>query len=266
MKRTWRFLLHVYWRRMAIACVSLAVLLLSSASGQEGAGFQFEEASIRLHSAASPSSGRSGIEETPGLVRIENLSLKAIIQAAYGVKDFQFTGPAWLDTVSFDIVAKPPAGYRHEQLQPLLRRLLADRFHLTVHQDSKETAGFGLVVAPGGLKLHEATEPRGFFTVRPGLIDGARVTPAQLAGALSRMLGRPVIDKTGLGAVYEVRLEWTPDMMPRAGVGDDRPEPGEPGLSLFTALHDQLGLRLHTQKVAVEVVIVDHVERVPTEN
>ena len=265
MKRTMRFRLRICWRRMAIACISLAVLLLSAVSGQEGAGIRFEEASIRLHSAASPSSGRSGIEETPGLIRIENLTLKAIIQAAYGVKDFQFTGPAWLDTVSFDIVAKPPAGYSREQLQPLLRGLLADRFKLAVHQDSKETGGFGLVVAAGGLKLHEATKPRGFFTVRPGLIDGARVTPAQLAGALSRMLGRPVVDKTGLGEAYEVRLEWTPDTMPSGGGGDNS-EPGEPGLSIFTALHDQLGLRLQTQKVLVDVVIIDHVERVPTAN
>src|SRR5579863_2234924 len=93
---------------------------------------QFEAASVKLHTAASPSTGRSGIQETPGLIRIENLSLKSVIGTAYGVKDFQIEGPGWLDGVAVDIDAKPPAGYGHGQLQPLLQSLLADRFKLTI--------------------------------------------------------------------------------------------------------------------------------------
>jgi uncharacterized protein (TIGR03435 family) len=210
---------------------------------------------------------RSGIEETPGLVRIENLPLKAVIEMAYGVRDYQFVGPDWLSAVRFDILAKTPHGYKRGQLQPPLRKLLADRFNLTVHHDSREMSGYALVIAKGGHKLHEATGPRGFFTVRPGLISGTQVAMRELTGALTGRLGRPIVDVTGLTAAYDIKLEWTPDQAPRPpGGGDDRQELSDPGLSLFTALQDQLGLRLQPQKVPVEVVIVDHVEKTPTEN
>src|SRR5260370_26374230 len=175
--------------------------------GQEDPGqLKFEVASVKLHTAASPSSGRSGIDETPGLVRIEDLPLKIVIGIAYGVKEFQIEGPRWLEDVRIDIDAKPPAGYKHAQLQLLLRNLLADRFKLAVHHESKEVPAFALVVAKGGSKLHEATKPRGFFTGRSGLIEGTSVSTAQLAGALARMLGHPVADETGLTARYEVKV------------------------------------------------------------
>jgi len=248
------------------AALRLVVLAARSVWGQDDSGrLAFEAASVKLHTAASPTTGRSGIEETQGLIRIENLSLKALIEGAYGVKDFQLSGPGWLGAVAFDIVAKPPAPYRHEQLQPLLRNLLADRFQLAVHHESKETADFALVVAKGALKLHEATKPREFFTVRPGLIAGTRVSTAELASALARVLGRPVVDATGLTAGYDVMMEWTPEQAPPAP-GDEKKETPEPGISLFTALHEQLGLRLQTQKVPVDTVIVDRVEKAPTGN
>jgi len=245
----------------------LIVMMPFVVCGQDSAdGLQFEAASVRLHTVASPSTGRSGIEETPGLIRIENLSLKAIIEVAYGVRDFQIGGPGWLDAISVDITAKPQAGYKHEHLQPLLRYLLADRFKLVVHRDSKDVSGFALVIAKSGPKVPEATQPRGFFTVRPGLIACTRVTSAELARALARMVGRPVVDRTGLAAAYDVRMEWTPDQAPVAPGGDDKAGPAEPGLTLFAALQDQLGLRLQTEKVPIDTVIVDHVEKAPTEN
>jgi uncharacterized protein (TIGR03435 family) len=248
-----------------VAC--LLALTAWDTWAQQGAGrIQFEAATVKLHTNASPDTGRSGIEETQGLIRIENLSLKAIIEAAYGVKDFQFTGPGWLDAVSFDIVAKPPAGYEHKQLQPLLRDLLADRFKLAVHHDTKETSGFALVIAKGGPRLREATEPRGFFTVRPGLIAGTRVSIAELTSALARISGHPVVDNTGLTAEYEVKLEWTPDQAPPVVSAGGKDNSLETGPSLFAAINDQLSLRLQTKKVPVDMVIVDHVEKMPTEN
>jgi uncharacterized protein (TIGR03435 family) len=227
---------------------------------------QFEAASVKLHTAASASTGRSGIEETPGLVRIENLPLKRVIGIAYGVKNFQIEGPGWLGSVFVDIVAKPPAGYEHGQLQPLLCNLLTERFRLAIHHESKEVPAFALVVAKGGPKFHEATRPRDFFTGRPGLIAGARVSTAQLANALAGMLGNPVVDETGLTAMYEVKLEWTPDQTSPATSADEQKDASEPGPSLFAALSDQLGLKLQTRKVPVDVVIVDHMEKAPTEN
>jgi uncharacterized protein (TIGR03435 family) len=234
--------------------------------GQENREPQFEVASVKLHTAASPSTGRSGVEETPGLVRIEDLSLKSVIGIAYGVKNFQIEGPGWLDTVHVDVTAKPPTGYQHAQLQVLLRGLLTDRFKLVVHHESREVPAFALVVAKGGSKLHEATKPRGFFTARPGLIQGARVSTAELASALARMLGHLVADETGLTAMYEVKMEWTPDQASPVTNADEQSTAPEPGPSLLTAVNDQLGLRLQTRKVSADLVVVDHVEKTPAEN
>lgn len=120
-------------------------------------------------------------------------------------------------------------------------------------------------MAKRGSKLHEATKPRDFFTARPGLIQGARVSTAQLASALARMLGHPVVDETGLTAMYEVKVEWTPDQAPPATNSEEQTAP-EPGPSLFTAVNGHLGLRMQTRKVSADLVVVDHMERAPTEN
>ena len=244
----------------------LIAIIAGRVWGQENGNPQFEVASVKLHTAASPSTGRSGVEETPGLVRIEDLPLKGVIGIAYGVKNFQIEGPGWLDTVHVDITAKPPTGYQHAQLRALLRNLLTDRFKLAVHHESKEMPAFALVVAKGGSKLHEATKPRDFFTVRPGLIQGARVSTGQFASTLARILGHPVADETGLTAMYEVKVEWTPDETSPATNADEQTAAPEPGLSLLTAVSDQLGLRLQMRKVPADLVVVDHMERAPTEN
>jgi uncharacterized protein (TIGR03435 family) len=224
-------------------------------------GQEFEVASVKVHPASSGgvngSPERSGFEETQGRIRIENLPLKTLIELAYGVRDFQFSGPRWLSMVHVDIEATPPTGYKHEQLLPLLRSLLAARFQLIVHHESKQMSAYALVVAKGGQKFHEAAGPRGHFTDRPGLISGTRVSMGEFTGALAGMLELPVVDKTGLTAAYDFKLEWTPELAP---------EVSEPGLSIFTALRDQLGLSLRAQKVRIDVVTVDHVEKAPTEN
>jgi uncharacterized protein (TIGR03435 family) len=171
-----------------------------------------------------------------------------------------------LDDVSVDISAKPPSRFNHGQLQPLLRNLLVDRFKLATHQESKQTTGLALVIAKGGPKLHEATRPRAYFTFRPGLIEEVRATMPELACALARVLGLPVVDKTGLTMAFEVKVEWTPDQTATTASSDEKQGPTEQGLPLFTALQEQLGLRLQAQKVPVDVVVIDHMERVPTEN
>ena len=186
--------------RRAITGSGIFGLACAVAFGQAAAesNVTFEVASVRPHVyGAAGSTGRTGIEEGPGQIRIENLSLRTLIAISYGVKgNEQLAGPGWLSTTTFDIVAKPPAGYNHEQLQFLLRNLLADRFKLTVHHETKSISAFALVVAKGGLKLHEATGPRSYLTVRPGLIEGKRRSIGELAGGLTRVLGRAVRDQT----------------------------------------------------------------------
>jgi uncharacterized protein (TIGR03435 family) len=219
-----------------------------------GGAQQFEAASVKVHAVSGipGTNERSGIDEGKGTIRVENLPLRGLIQAAYGVREYQFSGPDWLAGIRYDIVAKPPEGYTHAQFQPLMQALLAERFHLAVHRESKQVAGYALVVAKGTTKMHEATAPRSYFTSRPGLISCTSATVKELVGALAGRLGRPVVDRTELMGAYDIKLEWAPDG--DATTADTLP-------SLFTALRDQLGLRLETEKVAVEVVVVDRVEK-----
>jgi uncharacterized protein (TIGR03435 family) len=228
----------------------------------------FEVASVKLHTTSGINE-RSGIEEHSGSIRVENLPLKGLIEAAYGVRDYQFSGPSWLNTVRYDVVAKPPAGFT--QLRPLLQSLLTDRFKLTAHHESKEMGVYELVVAKSGSKLHESTGPRTFFTARPALISGARVSMRELVAALSGLLDRPVTDHTGLLSVYDVKAQWTPDQLRDFKASADLPPgtlpringtPFDPdGPSIFTALQEQLGLKLESAKGPVEVLVIDHIEK-----
>jgi uncharacterized protein (TIGR03435 family) len=215
---------------------------------------QFEAASVKVHavSGVPGTNERSGIDEGKGTIRVENLPLRTLIQAAYGVRDYQFSGPDWLAGIRYDIVAKPPEGYTHAQFQALMQGLLAERFRLAVHRESKQVAGYALVVAKGGPKMREATAPRDYFTSRPGLISCSSASMKEVVGALAARLGRPVVDRTELGGMYAIELEWAPE-------GDTTAAETLP--TLFTALSEALGLRLDTEKVAVEVVVVDRVEK-----
>jgi uncharacterized protein (TIGR03435 family) len=180
---------------------------------------------------------------------------------AYGVKSFQIAGPNWLDTDTFDIMAKPQPGYQHDQLSGLLEKLLADRFKLEVHHEARPATAYALIVAKGGPKLRETPGPRSYFTVRPGLIEGKQRSIAELRNGLSRMLDRPVEDRTALTGSYDLKLEWNPEELstqPETPAGE-RP-------SLFTALQEQLGLKLERITMPVDFVVVDHAQRIPVAN
>jgi len=233
-----------------------------------GDNLAFEVASVKPHLTGAPTSTeRTGIEEDAGLIRIENLSLRALIAISYGVKDReQLAGPGWLNTVTFDIVAKPPVGYQHNQLQYLLRNLLVDRFMLSVHNESKVISVFALMVAKGGPKLPESAGSRTYLTGRPGLIEGKQRSMAELADTFTNVIGQLVVNQTGLTALYDLKLKWAPDVPPQLPTGAETGGAAEPEPSLFTALQEQLGLRLVSQKVPANVVVVDHIERAPSEN
>jgi uncharacterized protein (TIGR03435 family) len=227
----------------------------------------FEVASIKPHATAGPTfTGRTGIQEDAGQIRIENLSLSTLISISFDLKGRgQLVGPGWLSDVTFDIVAKPPAGYKREQLQYLLRNLLSDRFRLSVHKEIRPLSAFALVVAKSGPRLQESSKPRTYHTARPGLIEGNQWSMTELAAVLARFMGTSVADETGLNALYDLKLEWTPDVPAEPpNVADAAVELAGP--SLFTALQEKLGLRVESRKVAAEVVVVDHIERTPTGN
>jgi uncharacterized protein (TIGR03435 family) len=266
---------HVPWRIFSAryTCACALIFLAASLPAQNGtARLEFEAAWVKPHDPNN-SSGRTGVEESQSLIRIENLSIKALIELAFSIKDFQFEGPGWLSTGTYDIEARLPEGHKLDELQPLLQSLLADRFQLSVHHVSKLLPGYALVVAKGGPRLNAGSGPKSYFTSREGLISGSGVPMSRLAGGLARLLGSPIADGTGLGGAYDIKLEWAPDEVRTASFGgtsngvsaDTGPADGsvsdasEP--SLRTALQEQLGLKLESKKVPVDVIVVDRVER-----
>jgi bla regulator protein BlaR1 len=226
-----------------------------------------------------------------------NIALKALIQQAYGVEDNQISGaPSWLGSARFDIEAKVSSSdtdalrdLSPDQRRLMLQPLLAERFRLKVHTEVRDLPVLAMVVAKGGPKLQEAkpgdTYPNGIkgfdgqggaglMHMRPGQVTGQGLPMPSLAQLLSQQLGSTVQDKTGLTGKYDFTLQWTPDrngfpMFGSPESGQQGPgaaaSPDSSGPSIFTAMQEQLGLKLESQKGRVEVLVIDHVET-PSEN
>jgi len=278
-------------RAIEIAC--LAALLASLSAGQTAAPLSFEVASVKR--ADPPVIGESHSSRFSGKgVDAHYIPLRICITYAYGVKDFQVSAPAWMSYEMYDIVAKPPAGTKSEQdVREMLQTLLAERFKLQVHRETKEFQGFALVVGKDGPKLAAEApddpdapitrnDPRGRLprdSYRTSSLHGgggkfeARgMNMDGLAGVLSRLLGRPVANTTELPDRYDLSFEYSRDDAQGGGligvVGGPPREPpagSDPGTSVFKSIQ-KLGLRLEPRKVPLEVIVVDHAERKPTKN
>ena len=221
----------------------------------------FEVASIKPNVSGSRSS--STHSAPGGEIIMENMPLKQVVMMAYDLRDFSYSGPDWMEGARFDIVAKPPSPVNRDEMKVLIRSLLAERFKLVIRRETKVLPVYELMVAKGGLKIKEV--PPGPSSMNSNTNSGKstltapKMTMASLADWLSGRLDRPVVDKTETSGAFDVKLEWSRDDSPSA-------DP-DAGPSIFTALQEQLGLRLVAgQKAPVEVVVVDHVEKAPTEN
>jgi uncharacterized protein (TIGR03435 family) len=197
-------------------------------------------------------------------VTLTNVSLADCINFAYGLSsDFQLSGLEWITSKEFryDIVAKTAPGTTQDQALQMMRALLAERFKLALHREQRVLSYYALVVAKGGPKMHEATDTPA--SAPAGVQGQLRITSSRMpmswvANVLSRSMHALVVDQTTLEGDFEVKLVWTPD---------DRPIPDdERGASVFTAVEEQLGLKLASRKGPMEVLIVDHAEKTPTEN
>lgn len=322
----------------AVVGTVLGISLCSLAHAQSaGDKLQFEVATIkrselpggrgmiRIGSQGGPGSG------DPGRVTYSFSRIRDLMVDAYSVKHYQISGgPNWLDSERFDIVAMVPEGTTKEQVKVMLQNLLAERFKLTLHHESKELPIYALMVAGKGSRLKESTAtdpPPGDAAPPPppplpgpgkgGLklgADGCPETPPMppgragnfmimtpsgacmisnsqtmdgLASQLSNQFDRPVIDQTGLKGKYDFRLRFDPSSMPggrgpmmgpmmKGGGPGPGPGPGDPSdriapegdqpPSIFNALQEQLGLKLQATKGAVDLLVIDHVEKTPTEN
>jgi len=222
----------------------------------------FDAASIR------PAAGgvRTEIGTTPGSLTIRNQSLQFLICWAYDTPPFQIIGPAWLTENRFDVVAKAEGG-DDTRLRLMLRTLLAERFGLKTHPEQREMQIYALTLAKGGPKFKEATDdgPPVFDRGGPTMLTAHRVTMRDLATQISDPLKRPVIDETGLKGRYEIRIDVSGYMLDQGNGGDSGPPPDLMSL-LFKGLQEQLGVKLESKKENVDLLVVDHVEKTPTDN
>ncbi len=270
-----------------------ALLVLVVAASVFAQSPAFEVASIKASppgAGSRVSSGGGPGTKEPGTWRCESMTLKNIVAIAFNVRYDELVAPDWMNEPRFDITAKVPKGATREQVNPMLQNMLIERFGLKYHQERKEFQGYQLVIAKNGPKFKEsapeptpetttseAAAPRaatptlgsdGFPIVAPGVssvitIGGRgraqllRASMQRLVINLSRWLSAPVTDNTGLTGQYDLSLYW---------VGSDPTGPGPEGPSLLDAVQSQLGLKLEREKVLMPIVVVDHSERIPTEN
>ena len=207
---------------------------------------------------------------SPERITFTYASLKNLIRVAYSVRSSHYIeAPAWMESVYFDVVANIPPGATREQANLMLQNLLADRFQLKVHRSTRELPIFWLVVARSGPKLTasvndpNAPKPRGtLWSGGRKKFEFNRQTMAGFADTLESDVDRPVIDMTGLEGTYDIRLEFA--SAPPVAFATGSPDPQAP--ELFTALTEQLGLRLESRRGPVDVLVVDSALRQPTEN
>lgn len=228
---------------------------------------------VVVTSFAAPPGGASGPPIAPGSCRFGKTTLKEIVAAAYAIPRSEFErlivgGPDWIDKDRFDIEAKADRPLPQEELERMLQTLLADRFGLRLHRETRQVDGYSLVAAKGGAKLKpvESTAPGRIRTTR-GSLTAVGTTMARLAQVLSIPLGQPVVDDTGLTGSYDFMLTWTPsasetNILSPLG-GSTLPDPGE--ASVFTAMEEQLGLRLQRRKVPADMLVIDAASH-PTPN
>jgi uncharacterized protein (TIGR03435 family) len=254
-----------------------ALLTLGSAAAQK-----FEVASIKPNAA---NDNRVMFRMAPGgTVNITGVTLRQLIAQAYDMRDFQISGgPGWIGADHWDINAKaeegaaPPSGPAQMQatMRAMMRNLLEERFALKVRQETKEMPAYILVTARNGPKLKEVEGGAGpqqnqRIRMGRGLIESSGMPLGALAQQISQQVGRPVVDKTGLTGLYAVELKFTPEPG-QGGMPGPPPPPDAPpaadngGPTIFTALQEQLGLRLESQKTSVPVLIIEGANR-PTEN
>jgi bla regulator protein blaR1 len=261
-----------------------------------GAAPLYKSASIQPHKSVNPVNEPFDIMFSPDGVRTRGATLQPLLAMAYGVQADLISGaPDWVSTEKYDIdlkmsdsptpdAPKAMGGIGEQRLQLTLQAFLADRFKLTLHRETKDLQVYDLVVAEGGPKLKETKPaflnpngingpegplpPKGMMTMGPGELTDHGTTIAPLVEQLSRQLGHTVVDRTGLKGNYDFSLRWTPSegeagMMQLMGSAPatDGASSASSGPTLFTALEDQLGLKLIPQTAPMQVLVIDRVEK-----
>jgi uncharacterized protein (TIGR03435 family) len=230
----------------------------------------FEVASVKPISESEIVSSRSskghpgstGYEwsERPGSVTYTGATLTALIARAYKVRKYQITGPTWLDTELYNVVAKIPDGLSSEEIPAMLQNLLADRFMLVVHWETKEMRVYGLVAAKGGLHLKKAdTAHHEISFGREGQAEFIGYTLAEFADILTKFSDRPVLDMTEVQGTFDISTTLDPALRSQNLLDEDRAQ------ALVEAAR-QTGLKLELRTVTIRNLVIDRAEKTPREN
>jgi uncharacterized protein (TIGR03435 family) len=251
-------------KRSAIWCPALLAYLALGATAQT-----FDVASVK---PSAP--GQRGWSLPParnGRFWTANVSLKMLIGEAYGVQDYQVDGgPPWIDADRYDIEAKYTGKADIVRSRAMIQALLADRFQLTIHRTQKEMQAYMLTLAKGGSKMKDAKDPEcsaspvsplcGGFRIRNrNDVTGESVSMQQLSDILAQLLRTPVVDQTGLTKPVDLHVDWVPDGVSNSG--EDATPASALGISLFTAMQNQLGLKLSPKKAPIDIVVIDRAEK-----
>jgi len=243
----------------------IAVLILSATAISAFAADRkaFDVASIR-----PAQTGRESIAAEPGTVTMRNTRLSACIRWAYGVHEYQLSGPGWIDEARFDIVAKAAEPAPEADLRLMMQTLLAERFNLAFHREKKELPALVMTVAKNGHKL-TPTDIEGKPSFQTGKMNltGRGATLSQLTDFLSGQIHQPIVDQTGLTGRFNYFLDinaYVNEEMLKAA-GPNGP-PQEASAIVAQAVQSQLGLHIESKKMPVEMFVVDAMEKTPTEN
>jgi uncharacterized protein (TIGR03435 family) len=261
---------------LLLAATSFAIALLCVGDVVQTAAARetFDVASIHINNTETDGHHHIVNDPAESHFRTVNLATRDLIQFAYGLPDSQILGgPAWLDSTMFDIDAKSdplvdaqlhalPIDQARHQKQLMVQVLLADRFQFKAHQETRQLPVYALVIAKDGPKF-KPSEING-TTIDSGRahlhIAGSNDTISILARELAQVLGRVVLNQTGLNGRYDLSLRWTPDDTAASAPSSPDVPPG-----IFTAIQEQLGLKLESTRGPVPVLVVDNVE-MPTPN
>jgi len=224
----------------------------------------FEVASVRPADPgeAGPGDIPRNMDNSPGHFIMRNVPLRFCIEWAYDLKDYEVAGPDWIKAENrYDIVANAPGAASDDDMRLMLQRLLTERFQMKLHHETRTLDVYALLPGKGAPKVKEATADE--QTSLGGGAGGAKFTKqpiSRLTFLLTRRMDRPVIDLTGLKGLYDFTLDLS-------GLGFNGNPPDDTSApSIFTTVQENLGLRLEAQKAPIQMLIIDHAEKVPTAN
>jgi uncharacterized protein (TIGR03435 family) len=238
---------------------AVAVLIAANCFAQTS----FDAASIR----PNPRAERSEIQVAPGSLVMRNEPFLDLMQWAFDLPVPQMELPPWFQIECYDVAAKASGAATETQMRVMLQKLLADRLGLKTHTEARVMPVFTLTLAKGGPKFQESATEGSFSMEQKGLaaLTAHHARLADLAQAIARQAGRPVVDETGLKGRYEIQMDLA-SYMARGADGATSPGKFDMTSLLFNGLQDLLGLKLESRKESVDVLVVDHAEKVPTEN